>query len=111
MLRCVEGNWIRSLLPQGNRLSDRDWNARHRVITGVLVGHAIGIFCYALARGYHPNRCALDAAPVALLTLLAASPSLPRRLRACLTTLAALGSSAILVELADGLTEMHFHFF
>ena len=104
-------DWIRGLLPQGRRLPERDWAARHRVILVVMVGHAIGIFCYALSRGNDPNRCALDAAPVALLTLVAASPSVPRRVRSCLATLAALGSSAILVQVSGGLIEAHFHFF
>jgi diguanylate cyclase (GGDEF)-like protein len=107
------GVWrrLKSFLPQGRRLPDRDWQPRHRVIIVVLAAHAIGIFGYRLWSGQEPVHCALEAAPVALAALLAASPSLPRRLRACVATTGAMGSSAILVQLSGGLIETHFHFF
>ena len=52
-----------------------------------------------------------EAAVVAVFVLLAAHPAMGQRARSAAAVLGLITSSAILVHLARGVTEMHFHFF
>ncbi|GIJ59551.1 putative bifunctional diguanylate cyclase/phosphodiesterase [Virgisporangium aurantiacum] len=103
--------WLATALPRGNRLPENDWEARHRAIVAILWLHAGGILGYAFYQVVTPLNIASATLPVAVLTGLAGVSRLPRRLRAALATLAALFSSAALVQLSGGLIETHFHFF
>ncbi|MEV1286897.1 EAL domain-containing protein [Micromonospora sp. NPDC049679] len=84
---------------------------RHRVILWLIGLHALGLFAFALWRGGGPGHAALDVAPLMVILVVAARRQIGRRLRSVVATLGLVGSSAILVHLADGLTEAHFHFF
>ncbi|GAA1897943.1 hypothetical protein GCM10009814_29320 [Lapillicoccus jejuensis] len=102
---------MRDWVPEGNLLDDDTWDARHRVITrlALLQTIALGVFALAVGKG-------LASAAVAVLV-----PGLPalggllstqhRRLRMLSVVTSLMFASATLVDLTDGLTEAHFHFF
>ena len=109
------GRWwraVREALPRGGRLPDDLWEARHRTVLIVLWLHVAGVPVFGLVRGYSPAHVLVDTAPIALLT---ASASLRtasgRGARSVMATAGLVTSSAVLVHLAGGATEMHFHFF
>src|SRR5688572_21164322 len=103
--------WLATVLPRGNRLPENDWETRHRAIVAILWLHAGGILGYAFYQAVTPLNVVSTTLPVVLLTGVAGVTRLPRRTRAALATLAALFSSAALVQLSGGLIETHFHFF
>jgi diguanylate cyclase (GGDEF)-like protein len=98
-------------LPAGYPLTAREWERRHRVILWVLGAHALLLFAMALWRGFPLEHALVDAGALAVATAVAAYRGLPRRVRAAVATLGAMGSSSVLVHLLGGLTEAHFHFF
>ncbi len=87
------------------------WEHQHRAVLVLLWLHAIGIFCYGLISGSGVAVSALEGGLVALAALLAGVARGSQRLRAGLATLGLLTSSAVLVHVSGGFTEMHFHFF
>jgi diguanylate cyclase (GGDEF)-like protein len=98
-------------LPAGRPLSEADWAMRHRMIRWILLLHAVGMPVFGLARDGATLPTLLRAAPLWLAWWLASMPRFSRRTRACLSTAGLLTASAVLVQMAGGLTEMHFHFF
>lgn len=98
-------------LPRGWTLPDESWRRRHRGIVVVLWLHVPGVFVFGVARAQGVGHSAFEAAPVAMLALLAGSSVLPRRWRSVAATMGLLTASAVLVHLSEGSTEMHFHFF
>jgi diguanylate cyclase (GGDEF)-like protein len=101
---------LRSWLPQGGSLPAEVWRARHKALLRVLLAHVPGVFVFALARGFPLWHAALAAAPVGALWLAA----LTAERRAAQEFLCATGlitASSMLVHLAAGNIEMHFHFF
>ncbi len=105
------GARLRHALPTGSELPEETWQARHRAITLLLWLHVIALpFIGAWQhRGF--THSLLETVPVAGLGLAATVSGAPRVLRASLTTLGLVVSSAILVHLFHGLIELHFHFF
>lgn len=106
--------WLRtvgSVLPQGRPLPGEAWARRHRAILWVLGLHAAGLYVFALVRGHPPADALVVVFPLAVAVVLGAYRGLSRRWRASITTLGLMGSSAVMVGLADGQTEAHFHFF
>lgn len=101
----------RNVLPKGRPLPEGMWRRRHRMILVLLWVHVGGVPLFALARGYGVGHSVLEAAPIAVLTLLATPAWGTRRVRASLATTGLITCSAVLVHLSGGVIEMHFHFF
>ncbi|MER7279234.1 EAL domain-containing protein [Dactylosporangium sp. NPDC000244] len=106
--------WARRLarlLPSGRPLPERDWNVRHTAILWILGVHIAGLFGFALLRHRPVTDAALAVIPLAIALAAAAQRVFSRGARAAAATLGVMGSSAVLVQLGDGMIEMHFHFF
>ena len=103
--------FVRARLPSGRALPKDVWEHQHRAILVLLWLHAVGIFCDGLISSAGIWISGLESAPVAIAALLAGVVKGGRRFRAALATLGLLTSSAVLVHLSGGFTEMHFHLF
>jgi diguanylate cyclase (GGDEF)-like protein/PAS domain S-box-containing protein len=87
------------------------WQPRHRVILWLLWLHAIGIFAFGLFVGVGPIHSLIEGSAVALWAVAANSVGFGQRARSAAASLGLLTASALLVHLADGAIEAHFHFF
>ena len=101
----------RGALPTGNTLTRASWLRRHQVICGLLWAHVPGVAVFALIRGESAGHALGEAGVLALFAFGAMRPGISDALRSVLATLGLVGSSAVLVHLAGGVIEMHFHFF
>ncbi len=101
----------RAALPHGQLLTPEVWARRHRGIVVLLWLHVAGVVAFAVARGYGVAHSLLEASVVAVFALAAAHPAIGRRVRSAAAVLGLITSSAVLVHLAGGVIEMHFHFF
>ena len=99
------------VLPRGRFMPAEVWLRRHRILTVFLYAHVFALFVFAVARGAPVWHAVADVAILALLAVAASLPGLGRRLRTAATALGLLAACAVLVHLADGETESHFHFF
>lgn len=97
-------------IPQGRGLPDEDWGARHRVLLWMLALHLPALVAYSYATGFGVLHGLVAGVPVVLLFGGALAPG-QRRGRACALSLGLLVSSAVLVHLARGASEAHFHLF
>ena len=102
---------LRAVLPTGNTLTTASWLRRHRVICALLWAHVPAVATFALLRGESLTHALGEAGLLALLAYGATRAGLSDAARSVLATLGLVGSSAILVHLAGGVIEMHFHFF
>jgi signal transduction histidine kinase len=91
-------------------LSEPDFEARHRLITIICGLHVPAVVVYAMATGHTFDSGLMYAMPIAVLLLAALVPG-GRLRRSLAASLGLLGSSAVLVHLSGGLTELHFHYF
>jgi diguanylate cyclase (GGDEF)-like protein len=112
-------------LPRGHALDETEWRRRHRWVCTVLLLHVLAVPAYALA--WHvPLLSALGFGAVLSVFLAAAQldglrryladdPSLPAWsptwMRSCSASLGLLVASGEVVQISDGWTEAHFHFF
>ena len=101
----------RSVLPEGQLLPDRSWQRRHRGVVVLLWLHVVGLAAFALVQGYGTAHALLEAAFVAVPTMLAATKLLGRRMRMMAASFGLVTASAVLVHLSHGSIEAHFHFF
>jgi diguanylate cyclase (GGDEF)-like protein/PAS domain S-box-containing protein len=101
---------VRGLLPRGQTLPAADWQARHAWMQRLLWLNAVGLFVFSLARGFGALHAGLDAAPVVAFALVGHLSGHRRRASAAVS-LGLLTASAVLVHVADGYIEAHFHFF
>jgi diguanylate cyclase (GGDEF)-like protein len=102
----------RRLLPRGQTLPEEQWRARHRGILVLLAVQALLIPVYALAEGYALGHSLVEAAPPALLAVLAwRAARYNRRVAASIAAIGLLTCSALAVHLSGGVIEAHFHFF
>ncbi|WP_432974292.1 putative bifunctional diguanylate cyclase/phosphodiesterase [Dactylosporangium sp. CA-233914] len=99
------------LLPSGHPLPEREWSLRHRAILWILAAQVAGLFGFALLRHRSAGSALLAVIPLLVALAAAAQPVFSRNARASAATFGLMGSSAVLVQLGDGMTEMHFHFF
>jgi hypothetical protein len=109
-----------SWLPRGETLPDDMWESRHSGVLTILWIHIAGIAVYGTYATYAwygsiPSsdiaHRAIQSGLVVVFALLAGRRSLSRRIRSCLSTLGLVMVSALIVHLAGGLIEAHFHFF
>jgi diguanylate cyclase (GGDEF)-like protein len=107
--RAVLQMW--SARPRGGMLPEDVWARRHNRIVAVLWAHIPAIVLFAGVSGRGWLHGLIESTPVALTAFLAKSPTACRAARAAMATLGLVTTSAILVHLSGGLTEMHFHFF
>jgi anti-sigma regulatory factor (Ser/Thr protein kinase)/GAF domain-containing protein len=100
-----------SFLPEGGRLPDDAWNARHASILVLLWFHAAVIPAFGLWRGYPALHVLAESCVVPAAATVASMPGRARRVRTGAASLGLLFSSGVLVHLSGGVIEMHFHFF
>ncbi len=55
----------REYLPRGQLLPEDAWRRRHRTLSILLRAHVLGLFCFALIRGYGPLHAFSEAAIIA----------------------------------------------
>jgi len=112
-------------LPHGHALSEADWRRRHRWVCVVLLAHVVLLPGYALLWDV-PGLQALGFGAVLAVFLAAAAfddlrrylgddPDLPawspNWLRSCAAALGLVVASGEIVQISQGWTEAHFHFF
>jgi signal transduction histidine kinase len=102
---------VRYALPRGGQLPDDTWRRRHRAINGLLWAHVLVLPFIGVWRGQAVGHTLLEMALVAGFAAAASVPGPPHAVRASLTTVGLMMSSATLVHFYDGLIEVHFHFF
>ena len=97
-------------LPKGTTLPEETWNARHRLLRGVMLAHVPLLVVIAWHQGIEPTHVLAELG--VLLALMAASCRARSRVwKAALGSAALITCSALLVHYTGGLIESHFHFF
>jgi len=99
------------LLPEGRRLPEAVWQRRHRIILRVALVQAVGLGLLSWLWGHGLLVSADVTLLVAAPLLIAAAPEIGRKTRAAAATTSLIGASVALVQLWEGVTEAHFHFF
>jgi methyl-accepting chemotaxis protein len=99
-----------SWLPRGIPLSDEAWRARHRVLLGFLWAHVPVLFAIALINGTEFSHAVLEVTPVVALAVLARLVR-GRAWSEAAVSLGLLTSTYVLIHVAGGVIEAHFHFF
>ena len=102
---------LKRLLPAGTSLPREVWEGRHRGILALLWVHVGGVFVFGLTQGRTVSHMVMESSIIAVAAAVGTVGKLSAKTRMVATTLGLLSASAILVHLADGLIEMHFHFF
>lgn len=102
---------IVSWFPRGLRISEAEWDRRHRTVTMLLAVQIPVVFLFGLWRGFGVPHLGLELAVPVAAALVALAPRLVRRLRAAAVTAGIVWLSAALVHLSGGYIEAHFHFF
>jgi diguanylate cyclase len=100
-----------SYLPKGQSLSEDVWRVRHRTLSYLLRAHVVAIFAFALIRGYTVTEALMSAGLIGVFAWLGSTDGRRRKFVSAMTALGLVTTSAVLVSLSGGLTEMHFHFF
>ncbi|MEY2477378.1 MAG: hypothetical protein QOG87_2693 [Actinomycetota bacterium] len=101
----------REFLPRGQLLPEDAWRRRHRTLSILLRLHVVGLFIFALIRGYGLLHSFNEAAVVGVFAVLAWWGQSHRRFSSAMCSLGLVTSSAVLVHLSGGTIEAHFHFF
>jgi signal transduction histidine kinase len=96
-------------LPQGALLPDEDWRWRHTAACYLLAAHLPVLLLWAAFA--EPREVWHVLLPLAALLLASRLPGARRAVRSLACALGLLMCSALVVHLADGATEAHFHFF
>ena len=102
---------LRAWLPQGNLLRPAAWARRHRMITRFALVQSLGLAAYGLFIGRPVADSVMAMVVAGTPALLGMAQSLPRVVRTLSAVVSLMFASAALVELNQGLTEAHFHFF
>ncbi|MHB1261785.1 MAG: sensor histidine kinase [Thermoplasmatota archaeon] len=102
---------IRQWLPEGRGLPAEEWQLRHRAVQVFILGHAVGLPLFGMARGSPAGLALAEGALIGLIGLMAGLTQLSRKLRSGLAALGCVLSSAVLVQFWGGIIEAHFHFF
>ncbi|GAA4657128.1 bifunctional diguanylate cyclase/phosphodiesterase [Kineococcus glutinatus] len=103
--------FLAGLLPEGRLLPEAVWQRRHRTIVRLALLQALALVVLALGWGAGWWQALAAGVVVAAPALLARWCPWGRKGRAAAATTSLFAASAVLVHLAGGLTEAHFHFF
>ncbi len=106
---CIRA--VREHLPEGRPIPGEVWDRRHAGIVKLVWLHAAGLLGASILLGELHLEGVVGSLVIALLAAAGHRPWGNRRLRACLTSVGLLSSSAVMVHLSGGVIEMHFHFF
>jgi len=98
-------------LPKGEALAEPAWNARHRGILSILWLHVPGVPMFGIYMGASPTLYLGGGGLLAFIAVAARLSVVRRRLQSAIATCGLMTASALLVHLAGGQTELHFHFF
>ena len=102
---------LRGIVPRGHTLPESTWRMRHRAARLVLAAHLPMLPVIAVATGDSGTEALVGTTVVATLVMLAGWGRLSRRGASAVVTFGLLVCAALVVNLADGATEAHFHFF
>ncbi len=102
---------IRPYLPSGRALPEAAWARRHAGVTALLWVHVPAVVLFGVFMGYGLGHSLVEATPVAIAAALASWTLPSRSIRAVAASLGLMVASGVLVHLAGGYVEMHFHFF
>ncbi len=112
---AARGARLVALLPEGRLLPEEVWRRRHRAIVRLALAQAVLLGLAGLLRAEDGLAHGLHALAgpllVALPLPLAVAGHRGRKARSAAATSSLFLASAVLVHLAGGLTEAHFHFF
>ena len=115
---CTVLAWFQALLravwaylPEGRPIPGEVWDRRHAVIVKLVWIHAGGLLAASILLGDLHLEGVVGSIVIGVLAAVGHRPWGPQRLRACLTSVGLLASSAVMVHLSGGVIEMHFHFF
>jgi hypothetical protein len=100
-----------ALLPAGGNLTYAEFQRRHKAIVYLVWIQAFGTLLFGLANHGYPPIVVAETALIAALGGVAWFEMLAPRFRSAIATLALIVTSAVIVQLAGGVTEAHFHFF
>jgi hypothetical protein len=103
--------YLRLMLPAGGTLSDAERHQRHRAILWLLWLHVPALLIFSLCMGNDVQHSLTEAAALLPWAIAATSSRLTARMRSATASLGLLTASAILVHLAGGAIEAHFHIF
>jgi diguanylate cyclase (GGDEF)-like protein/PAS domain S-box-containing protein len=103
--------FVQWILPEGRALPVDAWRPRHRVILWLVWLHALGILGFGLIVGAGPVHSVIEGSVVAMWALAANYAGFGQRTRSAAASFGLLTASALLVHLAGGAIEAHFHFF
>ena len=102
---------LSDVLPSGKSLPPEVWRVRHRFMLVVIWLHLAGLGIAGVATGQNAGQLSFELVPILLCALAAALPTGSRQLRGSMVAFGALYCSGALVNIAQGSTEAHFHFF
>ena len=113
-MRSSVRRWWRATvdyLPKGHSLPEEVWRVRHRTLSYLLRAHVAGVLVLGMALGEGPIHSLLEAAVIGVFAVVGWLTTSRRHLASAVTALGLVVSSAVVVHLAGGTIEMHFHFF
>jgi hypothetical protein len=102
---------VREFLPRGQLLPEDVWRHRHRTLSFLLRAHVVGLFIFALVRGYGVAHAVNESGIILVFAVTAWVFQVHRRFSSAMCALGLVMSSAVLVHLSGGTIEAHFHFF
>lgn len=102
---------VRALLPEGGGLPSAVWDVRHKGIVVLIGANAVGLVLFALAQGFGLAHSLFEGGIVAAAGAAAWAMRRNQLVASVLATLGLLTASAVLVHVAHGSIEAHFHFF
>ncbi len=103
--------WVRSRLPRGRGVPAAVWTRRHRGLLILLTVQCVVLAVVAAVTGAGPVHALVDVLPIVLAIAVARSTALSPLVRSTACALGLVVCSAVLVHLASGFIEAHFHFF
>ncbi|HUA43608.1 MAG TPA: EAL domain-containing protein [Solirubrobacteraceae bacterium] len=110
----VVHHWVavKHWLPKGQLLPEHVLRRRHRAICGVLWLHIPALFTFGMLVGNHSiSHVLFDCSLIAILGLGASMERFRLKARMIAASFGLMTCSAVLVDLWNGQTEAHFHFF
>ena len=100
-----------TVLPQGQLLPEQSWHRRHLCIVALLWLHAVGLFSFGVVEGTGVATSAAGVLVVVAAAGFASIEALGRRARSLAASFGLVTCSALVVYMAGGVIEGHFHFF